>query len=356
MTRATSPPPPRDRQASSTVRRALTLADVARALGVSRTTVSNAFNRPGQLSATLRADILRRSRELGYFGPDATAQALRRRGLREVAVVFHHDLLFAMSDPTSVAFLRGVAGELDKRQLTLQLIPKLGRKVELSAAFRTTADALIVHAEIAGSLVEELLAIRSPAVLVDSWVAEVPTVCIADRQGAAMAMKHALSAAPDRVLVLGFPLNEADRERVLKLDEPPHSAFVAGERMAGYVRAARAGGFPLDRILWRDVDDRYPESAAECVALLRRQLAPRTRLAIVAMSDRIALAAQQVIKTWRGVKVVALVGCDDIPAAAAAGLTTLRQDARLKGELAVRILLDDAKPTVLPVELIVRQT
>lgn len=299
---------------------------------------------------------MRKSRELGYFGPDATAQALRRRGLREVAVVFHHDLHFAMSDPTSVEFLRGVAGELDKRQLTLQLIPKLGRKVELTAAFRTTADALIVHAEIAGSLVEELLAIRNPVVLVDSWVADLPTVCIADRRGAEMAMAHALSASPDRVLILGFPLNEADRERVLMLDEPPHSAFVAGERMAGYLRAARARGFALDRIIWREVDDRDPETAADCVAQVRRQLDPRSRLAIVAMSDRMALAAQQVIKTWRGVKVVALVGCDDIPAAAAAGLTTLRQDARLKGELAVKVLLDNAEPAILPVELIVRET
>jgi DNA-binding LacI/PurR family transcriptional regulator len=355
MTRATSRSATA-REPRSAEPRALTLADVAQALGVSRTTVSNAFNQPGQLSESLRADILRQARELGYFGPNVTAQALRRRGLREVAVVFHHDLLYAMSDATSVEFLRGVAGELDKRQLTLQLIPKLGRKMELTTAFRTTADALIVHAEIAGSLVEELRAIRSPVVLVDSWVANVPTVCIADRHGAALAMAHALSAAPDRVLILGFPLHEADRERALTLDAPPHSQFVAGERLAGYMRAARDGAFPRDQIILRDVDDRCPETAAECVAQVRRQLAPGTRLAIVAMSDRIALAAQQVVKTWRGVKVVALVGCDDIPAAAAAGLTTLRQDARLKGEQAVRVLLDHAESVILPVDLVVRAT
>ena len=36
----------------------LTLKDVAEVLGESRTAVSNAFNRPGELSDALRADIL----------------------------------------------------------------------------------------------------------------------------------------------------------------------------------------------------------------------------------------------------------------------------------------------------------
>ena len=57
----------------------LTLKDVAEVLGVSRTAVSNAFNRPQELSDALRADILSKARELGYFGPDPAARALRSR-------------------------------------------------------------------------------------------------------------------------------------------------------------------------------------------------------------------------------------------------------------------------------------
>ena len=41
-----------------------TLLDVARAAGVSRTTVSNAFNRPDQLSAQLRERVLAIAREV----------------------------------------------------------------------------------------------------------------------------------------------------------------------------------------------------------------------------------------------------------------------------------------------------
>ena len=50
-------------------RRPATLASLAAELGVSRTTVSNAYNRPDQLSAPLRARVLEAARRLGYPGP-----------------------------------------------------------------------------------------------------------------------------------------------------------------------------------------------------------------------------------------------------------------------------------------------
>jgi DNA-binding LacI/PurR family transcriptional regulator len=341
---------------TASVKTKLTLLDVARALGVSRTTVSNAFNRPQQLSQALHDEVIKRSRELGYFGPDPAARSMRRSGVQEVAVVFHHDLRYALSDPPSVAFLRGVTKELDARRIGLQLIPKMGRRVALGAAFQTTADAMIVHAEIDPDLADEVRSTRKPVVLVDSRVAGVTSVGNQDRHGAELAMAHALAARPDRVLALSFPLNDAARAQVLKRSRTPHSGYIAGERIAGYAAAARKAGFPLDRIVWLDVDDREPESAAHTVAAARAQLAPGTRVALVAMSDRMALAALAVVKLWKNVEVVAVVGFDDIAAAAPAGLTTVRQDAHLKGEWAVQALLDGLRPEPLPVELIVRAT
>jgi DNA-binding LacI/PurR family transcriptional regulator len=54
----------------------VTLQTIADHVGVSRMTVSNAFSRPNQLSATLRDRILEDADELGYIGPDPTARAL----------------------------------------------------------------------------------------------------------------------------------------------------------------------------------------------------------------------------------------------------------------------------------------
>lgn len=55
----------------------VTLQTLATRLGVSRSTVSNAFNRPDQLSEELRNRILAAADELGYAGPDPAARSLR---------------------------------------------------------------------------------------------------------------------------------------------------------------------------------------------------------------------------------------------------------------------------------------
>jgi DNA-binding LacI/PurR family transcriptional regulator len=333
----------------------LTLKDVAAALDVSRTTVSNAFNRPEQLSEALRADILAKARELGYFGPDPAARALRSREVRQVAVVFHHDLSFALDDPLSIEFLRGVAQELDARGMTMQLIPKMGRTVSLAYAFQTTADALVVYAEVDADLAPEVKAFSKPIVLVDTGVAGVPSVRMDDRAGAADAMQHVLGLKPDRVLVLTFTLDERQRKHRLDL-KSPRSGSVTMERSHGYVEAAHRLGFDLDHIDWLELEDTRPADEIDRVVAHLQQLPKGTKLAVLGMADTMALVGLEAARSVPGVTLVSLVGFDDIPAAAAAGLTTMRQDGALKGRLAVRQVLDGEKSDPLPFELVVRNT
>ncbi len=104
-----------------------------------------------------------------------------------------------------------------------------------------------------------------------------------------------------------------------------------GERLAGYRDALGAAG-------------------AEWVELPRYEPGPT---AVLATSDRLALRVLEA-----GLRVpgeVSVVGFDDIPAAAAAGLTTVRQPLFEKGEIAGRLLSRGAADEViLPVELVVR--
>mgnify|MGYP006137101353 CR=1 FL=1 len=333
----------------------LTLKDVAAALNVSRTTVSNAFNRPEQLSESLRTDILAKARELGYFGPDPAARALRSREVRQVAVVLHHDLRFAFDDPLSIAFLRGVAEELDARGMTMQLIPKMGRTVSLAYAFQTTADALVVYAEIDAELAPEVKAFSKPLVLVDTGVPGVPSVRMDDRAGAASAMDHALAQRPNRVLVLSFPLQERQRRHRLDL-RSQRSASVAMERSHGYVGAAHRQGFDLNHIDWLEIDETQLATEMDRIGAYLKDLPEGTRLAVLGMADTMALVALEALKGKHRPQVVSVVGFDDIPAAEAAGLTTMRQDGALKGRLAVRQVLDGQKSDPLPFDLVVRRT
>src|SRR5205807_4497840 len=75
--------------------RPATLASLAAELSVSRTTVSNAYNRPDQLSPELRRRVLEAARRLGYPGPDPVARSLRTRKAGAVGLLLTENLSYA---------------------------------------------------------------------------------------------------------------------------------------------------------------------------------------------------------------------------------------------------------------------
>src|ERR687888_1056443 len=91
------------------VRRPATLASLAAELGVSRTTVSNAYNRPDQLSPELRRRVLATAKRLGYPGPNPLAATLSRGRVGAVGLLFDDPLPYAFTDPAAVVFFAGIA-------------------------------------------------------------------------------------------------------------------------------------------------------------------------------------------------------------------------------------------------------
>src|ERR687890_2216189 len=92
----------------------VTLQTIADDLGVSRVTISNAFNKPDQLSAELRERILARARELGFAGPDPLARGLRRGRAGAIGVLVDLGLSYAFADPAAVVQFDGLAAELSR--------------------------------------------------------------------------------------------------------------------------------------------------------------------------------------------------------------------------------------------------
>ena len=100
-----------------------TLQDVADAVGVSRSTVSNASSRPDQLSAALRRKILDAAQRLGYPGPNPTARSLRRGYVGAIGVLFTSQLSYAFTDPFAVRFLAGLSAAAEGHGTSLLLVP-----------------------------------------------------------------------------------------------------------------------------------------------------------------------------------------------------------------------------------------
>src|SRR4051812_3670659 len=106
--------------------RRVTMKTLAEELGVSPMTVSNAFNRPNQLSLDLRERILGRARELGYAGPDPRARGLRQGRSGVIGVVSDTPLSYAFQDAAASAVLGGLCEAVETEGLGLLLVPPRG--------------------------------------------------------------------------------------------------------------------------------------------------------------------------------------------------------------------------------------
>src|SRR4051812_3961425 len=119
----------------------VTLQTIADAVGVSRSTVSNAYSRPDQLTADLRKKIMETAATLGYAGPDAAARTLRRGQANTVGVLFTAKLSYAFADPYSVGFLGGLAEVAEQYGTSLLLLPL--REDDEAAAVQSVRDAVV---------------------------------------------------------------------------------------------------------------------------------------------------------------------------------------------------------------------
>src|SRR3954447_5029615 len=324
-----------------------TLATVATALGVSRMTVSNAFNRPDQLSPELREKVLKTAQELGYAGPNPVARTLSKGRTGSIGVVIDAPLTLAFTDPAAVEMLHGVATVCEERELGLSLVPRIpGRDAELVRS--ALVDGFVVYC-IADNdpRLEAIVERRLPYALIDNapGIADLQ-VNIDDRGAARATAEHLTRLGHTRVaIVLGWE------------DAAPERHYVARERLAGWRE-----GFPAAGIDW----DQVPIATApgfdrETGRLSGAQLldtAPRPT-AIVCVSDVMALGVIDAARA-RGIRVpdqLSVAGFDDTPGAQRAGPTTARQPHSEKGAQALRLLLDETKRSVLlPTELVPRST
>jgi DNA-binding LacI/PurR family transcriptional regulator len=341
-----------------------TLADVASHIGVSRTTVSNAYNRPDQLSPALRERVLAAAHELGYNGPDPMARSLRSGRAGSLGLVFDYRLREIFSDPAAVLFLSGVAAGCEDQGTGLALVPQLpdGAAEVVRSAL---VDGYVMFCTPEDD--ERLEAVRArglPYVLVDfSPYADGPHVNIDDRGGARAAAQHLVDLGHRRFgLVVPFEgapsptaaLAEDAADPTQSSDERRWRCFIRYERLVGWREPLDAAGIDWSAVPVGNGPDGSAESGYQAaVELLDRADRPT---AIISLSDVMAFGVMRAAAE-RGIRIpqdLSIVGFDDVPEAASAGLTTVFQDHAAKGEQAVRLLIEGGDEVLLPTELIVR--
>jgi DNA-binding LacI/PurR family transcriptional regulator len=334
-----------------------TLSDVAKAVGVSAATVSNAFNRPDQLSDQLRNKILAVARTLNYPGPNPAARMLSTGFANVIAVVYGEPIHFAFQDPADSAFVGGVAQACGKRDLGLLLLAGGPRSASMIRS--AAVDGFIVYSMPKDDVALQAVADRGlPTVIVDQPVLPgIPSVGIDDRRSAKICAKHLKDLGHRHFGIVSFLLHN-DGYRGLfdraRMAGSPH--LVASLRLQGYLEALKPKSH-FSMALWECPQNNEEEGRIAGENLLR--IKPRPT-AILAMSDRLAVGTMEAARLSQCLVPadLSVVGFDDISAAKwlTPPLTTLQQVSEDKGRVAVELLGRKKEPIHqnLPTRLLVR--
>ena len=344
--------------------RRITLKDLARELGVSTATISNAFNRPDQLSPSLRERILDEAKRLGYRGPDAKARSLRTGRSRIIAVLLAESLTYSLNDAVASEFLSGVAEVLDAQGHTLLLLSSRQTQGQIPGS-ASMADGFIVYGLIPTTELLDSLPLQASLVAVDFNVAGYPSVHIDNEPACYAIARHAVtSRSSRRPAIIGLRLTVAPHNGYLTAEHSLLSAddTITRSRLAGFSRALAEHGFDTGRVpVWNVEENTFDICAPVIEPILDLPDEERPDL-LLCMSDRLALTALTLAEQ-RGIRVpedLRLTGFDGIAEGQyrAPRLTTVCQESHGKGRLAARMILglDEPQAKMLPTELLIGDT
>jgi len=320
-----------------------TLKSIAKELGVSNATVSNAFNRPDQLSEKRRNEILASCIKLGYSGPNKAAQSLRSGKFNIVALVLPDSVEYMVTDPVASKFVKGVASILEKNHVNLLLFSGASDNINAVSDF---VDGFICYGSPRNTeLIDQLKATNKKVVTADFDIHRKASISIDNKNAAYEIAKLAIHSPKDHIAILGLRLLDSDVTcRVYDAPNFDIHCSIAHQRLIGYQQAIKEANakLPDDRV-WN-----IPESSYHFATIAVKEALtsiPRPNV-LLCMSDLIALAALQEIAAL-GLKVpedIRVVGFDGIDEAqrSTPPLTTVHQNSEEKGSKAAELFIHKA--------------
>ena len=336
-----------------TGQRKATSFDIAQLAGVSQPTVSRALRGSPTVSAATRQRIEAIARELNYT-VDRAASNLRLGRTQTIALMLFRD---PTPDDTLInPFFLAMLGSM------MAACGAAGYDLLVSFQSADEADGEPAHARADGLILlgygdygeyrPRLDAMARQGTPFVAWGQVQP-----EQPGVTIGCDNVAGGRSATELLLA-----RGRRRIAFLGQSGVGYPEFADRCRGYREALDAAGMNADPALQIDAISTTQDGIRATHELLGRGV-PFD--AIVAASDLIALAAMRVLAERRILvpDAVAVVGFDDIPAAALANppLTTVTQDASIAGHKLVETLLaqirgEPVEPQVLPTRLIVRQS
>lgn len=330
----------------------LTLEQIAKLSGVSRSTVSRVVNDHINVKPQVRQRVLAVIAETGYR-PDPAARSLAGRRSGIIGLVIPRAVQFLFTDPYYPRLVQGIAQACNTHDyiLSLFLFHTEDEEQKLSARVmhNRLVDGIIVSASpINDPLIQQLMENELPFVMIGRPGSPAPIsfVDVDNIAGAYSAVSHLIRLGYQRIATITGPINTA----------------VGLDRQQGYLNALNERGQSIDKSLIVEGD--FTEMSGY-VAMQRLLLCKPD--AVFVASDTMALGALRALRN-AGIVVpdeMAVIGFDDLPSAAISDppLTTIRQPIRRIGAQAVVTLIDvlknGAEPprcTVMPTELVIRSS
>jgi LacI family transcriptional regulator len=327
----------------------ITIGELAKIAGVSKTTVSRVINLKPDVDPETRQKILHLIEEYD-FHPNAFAKAISSKKSSYVGLIVPHEAAYIFSNPFYTEVMRGVSTEIDQRGYYM-VICYAHEANYLDIYKQKRVDGFILlspgsfHKQIIDTLNQESVPYVSTAKI--SEEDHMTYVDVDNFYGATLVVEHLIGLGHRKIAYLGKPTLQSSLDR-----------------MNGYKAAMQRFDCPCCDQYMMITDTSSVQGGYDYTRKLMEL--PERPTAIFLANDMMAIGAMRAVQDL-GLRVpedVSVVGYDDIPLASYVQpqLTTVRQPAFEKGILAARSLIDSLetgdspKSTILSVELIARQS
>jgi LacI family transcriptional regulator len=328
-----------------------TIFDIARAAKCSITTVSCAINGKGRVNEQTRKRVMAVCRKLGYTA-NAAGRHLRLRRTETIGLMLYPSCASEFRNPFSADLIEGLENRLIAANHHLLLggyAPQVGDRGGVPLFIgQSRVDGVVLLGKYPDAILAGLQALPVPMLVLDGDLESLPIDSVTSDGYAAgvAAVDHLVARGHRRIAMLAYQ----------------HDHYNPRLRRLGFLEGLRAhrlwGADQAVIASFTAHDDGY--------RLLARRLAgARPPTALLCENDTLALAMLERLRA-AGVAVPAtlsLIGFNDDPASAAAGLTTFRIDREALGRAAAEMVLERiADPALgvrkrrLPMTLVERST